>query len=98
MAFGDPRGISTSATVTQVASSASNVTMKAANINRRGISIFNDSTQVLYAKCGVTASSTSYTVKIAAGGYWETISDYCGLIDGIWASADGNAYVTEFLP
>ena len=98
MAYGDPRGASTSATVTQVASSASSVTLQAANIKRRGISIFNDSAQALYVKCGPTASATSYTVKVVAAGYWESISDYCGIVDGIWTSADGNAYVTEYLP
>jgi hypothetical protein len=81
--------------VTQVASSATNVTLKALNAARRGLTIFNDSTQVLYLKLGATASTTSYTVKVASQGYYEVPSDYTGIVDGIWAAANGFAYVTE---
>ena len=81
--------------VTQVSSSATNVTLIAANTSRLGLAIFNDSTQILYAKFGATASTTSYTVQVAAGGYYEDPFGYSGRIDGIWASANGNAYVTE---
>ena len=86
-----------SATVTQVASSATNVTLQASNASRKGLSIFNDSTQILRVKFGATASATSYTVQIAAGGYYEmpVRPTYTGIVDGIWASANGNAYVTE---
>jgi hypothetical protein len=60
--------------------------------------IFNDSTQVLYIKFGATASATSYTVQVAAGGYYELpMPVYTGIIDGIWASANGNARVTEMV-
>ena len=79
----------------QIASSASNITLASSNTSRLGLSIFNDSTQSLYVKLGTTASSTSYTVQIAAGGYYELPYGYIGNIDGIWASANGNAYVTE---
>lgn len=89
-----PATASTSS-VTQVASSATSVTLKASNSARLGLMIFNDSTQVLYVKLGGTASSTSYTVKVLAGGYYEAPFGYTGVVDGIWASANGNAYVTE---
>lgn len=85
-----------SATVTQVASSATVVTLQAANADRRGLLIFNDSTAALYVKYGSAASATSFSVKIAAGGYWEMPQPpYSGIVTGIWASANGNAYVTE---
>jgi hypothetical protein len=84
------------AALSNVASSATSVTLKAANAGRRGLIIFNDSTQVLYAKYGASASATSFTVKIAAGGYWEMpLPIFQGVVDGLWASADGNARVTE---
>ena len=89
----------TSGTTTQVASSATNVTLKASNAARTGLSVFNDSTQILYLKLGATATSTSYMVKMAAGSYWELPLGralYTGIVDGIWASANGNAYVTEW--
>lgn len=83
-----------SATVTQVASAITNVTLQAANSARKEIVIYNASTAVLYLKFGVTASSTSYTVQVAAGGTF-TDSNYSGEIDGAWATANGFAYVTE---
>lgn len=84
------------ATLTNVASSASSVQLLAAASTRRGFSIYNDSTAVLYVKFGTTASSSSYTLQLAAGGYYETgVMVYSGRIDGIWASANGNARITE---
>lgn len=86
--------IGTTGTATQVASSATSVTLLAANSSRKEAIIFNDSTSVLYVKFGITASSTSYTVQVQPGDSW--IEDrYAGRIDGIWTSANGNAYVTE---
>lgn len=87
---------SSTATLSNVASSASNVTLLAANPKRIGATLFNDSTQVVYVKFGATASNTSYTVQIASNGYYEVPAPvYTGIIDGIWASANGNARVTE---
>jgi hypothetical protein len=84
------------ATVSQVASSASSVTLKASNASRMGLIIFNDSTAALYVKFGETASTTDFTVKILAGGYFELpFPCYTGKVDGIWAAANGYAYVTE---
>jgi len=82
-------------TLTNVASSASSVTLLAANANRLGATIFNDSTQPLYVKFGTTASVTSFTLIMIAGAYWETPFRYTGRLDGIWAAANGNARVTE---
>jgi hypothetical protein len=71
--------------------------LQASNASRKGLMIFNDSTQILRVKFGATASATSYTVQIAPGWYWEmpVRPTYTGIVDGIWASANGNAYVTE---
>ena len=82
-------------TTTSVASSATNVTLLAANASRFGAMIFNDSTAILYVKFGATASATSYTVKMDAGDYFEVPYEFVGQIDGIWASANGYARVTE---
>ncbi len=87
------------AAVTQVASSATSVALKAANANRKGITIANDSTAILYVLLGTgTASSTNYTFAIAAKATVasdRTITGYTGAIQGIWAAANGFAYVTE---
>lgn len=84
------------AKVTSVASSASNVTLLAADHKRKAFVITNDSSAILYVKFGATASATSFTYKLAAaerlacpvGAPWQ------GQIDGIWASANGSARIT----
>ena len=83
------------ATLTNVASSATSVTVLAANTARLGATVMNDSSAVLYLKMGATASVTSYTVKIGAGGYYEVPFGFSGILDGIWSSAAGSARVTE---
>jgi len=85
-----------SATLSNVASSATNVTLLASNASRRNAIIVNDSTSVLYVKFGATASATSYTYRLPAYNTLELpVPVYQGIIDGIWVSANGNARVTE---
>ena len=87
---------SNTSTLSNVSSSASNVTLLAANPKRIGATIFNDSTSLVYVKFGATASATSYTVQIASNGYYECPAPiYTGIIDGVWSSANGNARITE---
>lgn len=83
-------------TQTSVASSATNVTLLAANSARRGVSIYNDSTAILYLRCAATATTSNFTTKLFEDDYWEAPAGYTGIIDGIWASATGNARITEF--
>ncbi len=84
------------ATLANVSSSATSVTLIASNAARRGATIYNDSTAILYIKFGATASSTSHTVQVAASGYYEfPYPCYTGVVDGIWASANGSARITE---
>ena len=85
-----------SATVTSVTSSASSVTILAANTSRLGMSVYNNSTAILYVKDGATASATDFTVEMAPEDYWEAPYGYTGRLDGIWASANGAALVTEY--
>lgn len=83
-------------TLTNVASSASSVTILTANPARKGAMMFNESTQILYLKLAASAASaTSYTVQLAAGAYYEVPFSYTGEMRGIWASANGSARVTE---
>lgn len=93
-------GGSTTGTTSQVASSGSAVTVLAANALRKGATIVNDSTAILYLILSSTTPTTSvYTVALAAkgtvGAYYEVPYGYTGIIKGIWASANGNAVVTE---
>lgn len=89
------------ATKTNVASSGTSVTLLAQNTSRKSLTIANDSTAILYIDAtGGTASSSSYTVALpaAAGSIASslTINNFTGAITGIWASANGNARVTEY--
>ena len=81
--------------VSSVASSATSVTLLASNAARKGATIYNESTAILYLKLGATASLTSYSAQLVAGAYYELPFAYTGIIDGIWASANGNARITE---
>ena len=87
------------ATLSNVNSSATSVTLQAANGKRLGWYVYNDSSAILYVKFGATASTTSFTVQIAAGGQWAMPPGavYTGIIDGIWASANGAARCTELV-
>lgn len=86
----------TSATLANVSASASSVTLQASNANRRGWMMFNDSASAAFIKFGATASATSFTVKVLAGGYYEMpLPAYTGVIDCIWATATGSARMTE---
>jgi len=89
--------ISGTATLSNVNDSASNIQLSAANPNREGWFVYNDSTVALYVSFGVSASTTSFTVKIAAQGFYEMpMPIYTGIINGIWDSnASGAARITE---
>jgi hypothetical protein len=82
-------------TQSSVAGSATSVTLLSANSSRRGAVINNDSTATLYVKMGATASTTSYSYKMLTDDILEIPYGYTGVIDGIWASATGNARITE---
>lgn len=84
------------ATHSNVASSATNVTLLAANTARLGATIYNDSNVPVNVKLAATASATSFAIRMKPGSYYEVPYGYNGIIDGIWDSADGSARVVEF--
>ena len=85
-------------TQTNVTSSATDVTILAANTARKGGMIFNDSTSVLYLLFSTgTSSVTNYSTQIAAGSMLSIrVGEYTGIIKGLWSTANGAARVTEF--
>jgi len=89
---------SSAAMVASVAASATNVTLLSANTERVGFAVYNDSTAVCYLKFGATASSTSFTVLLSGGSYYEYAGHgiYEGQVDAIWATATGSARVTSW--
>lgn len=90
----------TSATATKsaVSDTASDTLILASNASRKGAAVTNDSSAVLYLSLGTVAASTSsYTVQLGQGDYYEVPFGYTGEIRGIWASDPnaGAARVTE---
>jgi hypothetical protein len=81
--------------VTSVSASTSNQTLLAANTSRIGATVYNDSSEILYLKLGVIASTTSFTVQMESKTYYETPYGYTGQIDGLWANAVGAARIGE---
>lgn len=86
-----------SATLANVSGSNTNVTVFVANGAARVRTLQNDSSAILYLKFGATATTTSYTVQLAAGAYYEFPQPvYSGNVDGIWAATNGAARTTEY--
>lgn len=96
--FAELKRASAGATVS-VASSATPVTLLAANTARRGLTVANDSTSILYVLVGAgTVSAALYTYAIPAKATVATtvtIAAYTGIVTGLWATANGAALVTE---
>lgn len=89
------------ATITSQPSSASVVTLLAANDMRKGAVIVNTDTNDLYIRFGAAAaiSAGNWTYKIGSGVTWEMPWQlaYSGIITGIWSAAgSGYAEITVF--
>ena len=86
-------GTATQATIT---SSATSVTLLAANAARLQATIFNDSAQPLYVNFAATAAASVFVVKMLPGQYYELPQPaWAGVISGLWANVDGSAKVCE---
>lgn len=84
-----------------VAQSATSVTVKPATVGVGGFVIYNDSAADLYLAAGSDAASlTNYTWKVPSNGYLQEPGGnflYIGPITGIWsAGGAGAARVTTF--
>jgi hypothetical protein len=86
----------TTCTPTSVASSATSVLLLAANANRRGVVIRNQSTAVLYIDFGAPATADSPIVVQPGDPFFDLPASYSGDLHGIWAAANGNARIREF--
>ena len=89
----------TSLTGTATADSGTSANLVlAANAARKGATVYNESTAVLYLGLGTTnVSVTSYTVQLPAGALYEIPFGFTGQLRGLWAAVNGAARVTEFL-
>jgi hypothetical protein len=85
------------ATQTSVATSTTSAELAAAGGYDSGLTVYNDSAVDMYLLCGAgAASSTAFTVKLAANAYWEAPFGYSGRVAAVLASSTGNARVTRF--
>jgi hypothetical protein len=80
---------------TAVAASTTASTLFTANSARLAATVYNDSSADLYVKLGTGVSTSSFTLKMAPGSYYEIPGNYTGEIDGLWSVATGNARLTE---
>jgi hypothetical protein len=95
-----PTGVGTrTPATTSVASSATSVTILAANASRKGFSISNISTAKLYLSFTSPATTTNCFIEVPAGAFLLLDQQLIvgSAIYGIWASANGTAQVTEFV-
>lgn len=95
---GGSSGGTTSSTATRsnVAASLTAVDLAAANANRKGLTILNDSTATLYVALGSGATATDCTAILPGSmSYYEVPAGYTGQVTGIWSAASGAARVTE---
>lgn len=89
-------GTMANATLTSVPSSATSVSLVAANLQRRKVVIQNTSTAILYVLLGggTATATTAHSIQLAANAY-VIIDGFTGAISGIWAAANGQANITE---
>ena len=86
-------------TTTSVASSTSSVLLLAANANRKGVSIYNESTAILRISHSNPATNNNHFATLQPGGFYgEDQQAYTtGAICGIWSAANGTAQVRELV-
>ena len=84
-------------TRTSVASTTTpGTTILAANANRLGAMIYNNSNQTLFLAFGSGATTTDFSVSMTKESVTEVPFNYTGVITGVWSSANGSARITEF--
>lgn len=86
-------------TTTSVASSATSVTILAANASRRGISVMNDSTSVLRLSFTTPATTANSFIAMQPQSflYLDQQLMVGNAVYGIWSTANGTAQVTEYV-
>lgn len=82
--------------ITTVVSTIGTVTLMNSNAARVEGFVYNASQNPLFLRLGSSASTTFYTLMLVASGYYELPRPvFQGQITGIWATATGQALVTE---
>jgi hypothetical protein len=80
------------------ASLTASFTLAGANVDRKGLSVYNDSTQSLYIQAGPSGSSTNFMLKLPGGALYELLEpSFTGIITGAFvATGTGKVWVVEF--
>lgn len=89
---------STAAAISTVAVTTTSGTALAANANRKGAMVVNESTSpgIALIAMATAASSTAYSAPVAPGGYWEMpLPAYTGAISVVTVSTAATLRVTE---
>jgi len=89
--------VSSTASPTRISITTSSATLLSANTNRIGAIIYNEGSAALFVKLGASASTTSYTVKLASGAFYVVPEVYTGIIDGVTDTGTGAALATEIV-
>ena len=90
-----PPNATTGGTGPTTFTSTSYGTIATSSTARLGCQVYNQGTGDLHITLGTAPTSTSsYTVKLSSGDYYEVPSNYTGLIGGLFATA-GTARVTQ---
>jgi len=90
-----PSALTSTPTQSSVSVTNASTTILAANTARRGATLFNEGAAICYMKLGATASTSSYTLQIVSGGYYELPFGYTGIITGITSSGTAQLRITE---
>jgi len=88
---------SSTGVTTRPATSTTVATLKAANTARKGLTVYNEGTALLYVNLGPGASATNYTYAMPANAYYEVPYGYTGIVTGMLATGSGSAQITELV-
>ena len=90
-----------SASLTVVtASVGSLIALQTGSLNpplRRGLTIFNDSPNIMFVRFGPGALSNAYSFQLAALTRYESYDPwvYTGIVTATWGAASGSGYFTQ---
>lgn len=94
----NPKGCAASTITSVSGTTVSGTVILAANSSRLGATIFNNSSSNLYLSLGSGATTSTFVVILVPSAYYEVPFNYQGIISGVWASANGNALISELTP
>lgn len=91
--------VTATGTTTAIANSIVVQTVLAANTNRDGFFLYNDSNKDCFIKFGATATTSLFGFRLTPGDFFDgkNLPNYLGIITCIWPSpATGSLMATEF--